>query len=183
MVATNPSSNLKATSISLDDWLLCPIEQTEWVDGQLVTKDHMTLRHGRIQARLAYLLKTHLVTNQIGGEVYTDVPCRTGDRGRRPDVAYLTPELLSQLGEVDVLSQSFPLVVEIVSPTDRAEDVFAKATEYLNTGSSEVWLVLPQSELVIIATMQEQVICDRQGIVNSPIVLPGFSVSVAELIA
>jgi Uma2 family endonuclease len=183
MVITSSRADLKVEYPSLTDWLQCPIEQTEWVDGQLVTKDHMTMTHGRIQARLAYLLKTHLVANNLGGEVYTDVPCRTGDRGRRPDVAYITPELLNQFGQVEVLPQSFPLAIEIISNTDRAEDIFAKANEYLNTGSSEVWLLLPQSEVVIVATVSQQVICDRHALLTSPIIFPDFSVSVAELIA
>jgi hypothetical protein len=41
-------------------------------------------------------------------------------------VAYLTPELMQQFGEPAVLPQSFPLIAEIVSPTDLAEDIIAK---------------------------------------------------------
>jgi len=65
--------------------------------------------------------------------------------GRRSDVAYLTPELLAQFGNFNVLPQSFPLIAEIISPTDGAEEVFAKAKEYLKSGCQEI-LVLPESQ-------------------------------------
>jgi Uma2 family endonuclease len=73
-------------------------------------------------------------SQNLGEAVYTEPPCRTRPQVRRPDVAYLTPELLTQLGEPNVLPQSFPLIAEIVSPTDFAEDVFSKANEYLESG-------------------------------------------------
>jgi Uma2 family endonuclease len=53
-----------------------------------------------------------------------------------PDVSYITPELWAQVGKFSVLPQSFPLLAEIVSPSDFADDVFAKAQEYLESG---VW--------------------------------------------
>ncbi len=90
--------------------------------------------------------------SQKGGEVYTDVPCRTNKQGRSPDVAYLTPELVSQYGNYPTLPQSFPLSAEIISPTDLAENIFLKAQEYLESGGEEVWLVFPESKWIIIVT-------------------------------
>lgn len=40
--------------ISLEDWMQEPTEGREWVDGKLVEKNGMTLKHSRIQARLAH---------------------------------------------------------------------------------------------------------------------------------
>jgi len=65
----------------------------------------------------------------------------------RPDVAYLTPEPLAQFGNSNVLPQSFPLVAEIISPTDEVEEVFAKAKEYLQ---SIVKKVLPESQWIVV---------------------------------
>jgi Uma2 family endonuclease len=39
-------------NFTLDDFVASPPERTEWVDGQLVEKNDMTLRHGEIQLRL-----------------------------------------------------------------------------------------------------------------------------------
>ncbi|WP_228055201.1 Uma2 family endonuclease [Gloeocapsopsis crepidinum] len=57
----------------------------------------MTVRHGVVQGRLSRLWGNHAFDGQ-GGEPCTEVPCRTTKQVRRPDVAYITPELLAQFG-------------------------------------------------------------------------------------
>jgi Uma2 family endonuclease len=84
------------------------------------------------------------------------VPCRTNKQGRSPDVAYLTPELVAQFGDARALPQSFPLIAEIISPTDLAEDMIAKTLEYLESGSNEVWLVYPEVRWVMMITNRSQ---------------------------
>lgn len=168
---------------SLEDWMLNPADGMEWVDGQLVEKNGMTLKHGLIQSKLSADWRIYKDSSGQGGEVYTDVPCRTNKQGRRPDVAYLTPELLTQFGNSKVLPQSFPLIAEIVSPTDVAEEVFAKAKEYLQSGCQEIWLVLPESQWIVVITQQQRFLLTTGEVVNTQIVLPGFRVAVDELLA
>jgi len=81
-----------------------------------------------------------------------------------------------------VLPQSFPLCAEIVSPTDLAEDVIAKATEYLESGSEEVWLVYPENQWIIVVTKQTRSIFIAGEVISTQIVLPGFSIPVEELL-
>jgi Uma2 family endonuclease len=167
---------------SLEDWLCNPLDGTEWVDGELLEKNGMTLKHGRTQSRLDYSWRSYILSNNLGGEVYTETPCRTIDRGRRPDIAYLTPDLLEQFGDFSVLPQSFPLVAEIISPTDFAEDVFAKASEYLQSGCLEVWLILPESQWILVMTQERRSLFTQGEIASSQIVLPGFSIAVNDLL-
>ena len=75
---------------TLDDFVASPPERTEWVDGQLVEKNDMTLRHGEIQLRLGRYWEDYKDSSGQGGKVYMDVPCRTNQQGRSLDVAYLT---------------------------------------------------------------------------------------------
>ncbi len=167
---------------SLEDYIANPPEGMEWVDGELVEKTGMTLKHSEIQGNLYFYWRSYINSNQQGGKVYTEVPCRTNKQGRRPDVAYLTPELVAQFGDVPTLPQSFPLIAEIVSPTDLAEDLFLKAQEYLQSGCEEVWLVFPDSRLVFVVT-QNQILGFKAGdVVSTQKVLPGFSVAVDELL-
>ncbi len=124
MVATAVVSE----NVSLDDLMSNLPEHTEWVDGQFIEKNGMTLQHSEIQINLGFYWKSYTISSDQGGKVYTDVPCRTTKQVRRPDVAYLTPELAAQFGKADILPQSFPLIAEIVSPTDvasRIEEVIA----------------------------------------------------------
>lgn len=82
-----------------------------------------------------------------------------------------------------MLPQSFPLCAEIISPTDLAEDVIAKATEYLQSGSDEVWLVFPENRWIIIIIQQTRQIFISGEVVSTQKVLPGFSIAVDELLA
>ena len=181
--------------LSLEDWLENPPSSTEWVDGKLidkhlmdwvdeevVTKSRMTLKHSRIQGNLYFYWRSYKDSSGQGGEVYTEAPCRTNKLGRSPDVAYLTPELVTQYGDAKVLPQSFPLSAEIVSPTDFAEDVIAKAQEYLHSGGEEVWLVFPENRWIIVNTQNQRLIFTSGEIVSSQIILPGFSIAVDDLL-
>lgn len=189
MVALPASSLAAAASpaipptLSLEDWLDNPPEQTEWVDGSLISKTGMTLKHSKIQARLAAYWKIYLDRQQLAGEVYTEAPCRTQKQGRIPDVAYLTPELVAQYGDAKVLPQSFPLIAEVISPTDLAEETIAKAQEYLQSGAEEVWLVFPEAGWVIALTSETRQIFTSSEIARTTKVLPGFAVAIDDLLA
>ena len=169
-------------NISLEEFMTNPPERMEWVDGQLVKKNGMTLRHGKIQLRLGGYWEDYKASSGQGGEVYTDVPCRTNKQGRSPDVAYLTPELVAQFGNAATLPQSFPLSAEIVSSTDLAENVLLKAREYLESGGEEVWLVFPDSRWVIVMTDDRGLMFTSGQVVGTQKVLKGFSVLVDELL-
>lgn len=177
------ASTIVKPDFSLEDFVANPPEHMEWVDGQLVEKNGMTLKHGEIQLRLGGYWGNYKDSSGQGGKVYTDVPCRTKKQGRYPDVAYLTPELVAQFGNVATLPQSFPLSAEIVSPTDLAEDVLLKAQEYLESGGEEVWLVFPESRWVMVMTENQGLMFTAGQVANTQKVLPGFSVAVADLFA
>ncbi|MBE9078316.1 Uma2 family endonuclease [Romeria aff. gracilis LEGE 07310] len=181
MVAAVEPSGILSTN-SLEAWLDRPPVGTEWVDGEMIENQGMTLKHSKIQSRLSTLWRNYVDENGLGGEVYTEVPCRTVDRGRSPDVAYLTPDLLAQHGDAKVLMQSFPLIAEIVSPTDFAEDLLTKSQEYLASGSEEVWLVFPENRWVVIVTADRQEVIVAGGTAATQKVLLGFSVLVDKLV-
>ncbi len=170
-------------TLPLAQWLENPPSRTEWVDGFLVRKSEMTLKHSKIQRRLSTLWSLYVEAQGQGGEVYTEPPCRTNQQGRSPDVAYLTPDLLAQYGEAKVLPQSFPLCAEVVSPTDLAEEVVAKAYEYLDSGSQEVWLVYPESGWIVVVTADSREIFGPHEVAKTQRLMLGFQVQVDELMA
>jgi len=168
--------------ISLDEWVNNPPSGGgEWLNGNLIEKMGMTLQHGRLQGRVVRLWGNHIENSGIGGEVYTEVPCRTLEQGRRPDVAYLTPDLLAQYGELSTLPQSFPLITEIISPTDVANDVFAKASEYLRSQCQEVWFIFSEERLIVVLTQNSRKIYIADEVIAS-LVFDGFSITVNELL-
>lgn len=169
-------------TLSLDDFILHPPDHTEWVDGTLVEKTGMTFKHGVAQAKLASYWRNYILSSEKGGEICTETLCRTAKQARRPDVAYLTAELIEQFGNFTVLPQSFPLIAEVASPEDSAEELFAKAQEYLESGCQEVWLLYPESRLIIVNTQQRWQLFNTDEVISTQTVLTGFSVSVSELL-
>lgn len=170
------------SSQTLEAWMQNPPEHTEWVDGDLIEKNGMTLKHSRTQARIATAWKNYKDANGLDGEIYTEVPCRTVKQGRVPDVAYLTPDLVAQYGDAKVLPQSFPLIAEIISPTDLAEEMVAKAQEYLQSGSEEVWLVYPEVRWIMVLTNTTKQIFASGEVAQTLQILPGFQIAVDELL-
>lgn len=187
MVTTfNPSASSMAAptnAIALETFVQNPGKRQEWVDGHLIERQDMTAKTGRIQARLARYWGNYQESSGQGGEVYTETSCRTINRVRCPDVAYLPPQQVQQFGDFKVLPQSFPLVAEISSPNDQAEEVFTKVREYLESSCQEVWLIFPDSRWVMIMTAGQQLLLGPGEMARSPMVLSGFEILVSDLIA
>ena len=172
----------KPKFLSLEEFIAHPPDRMEWVDGQLVEKTGMGFKHGLAQSKLATQWGNYKKSSGQGGEVVTEVLCRTQKQGRRPDVAYLTPELIPT-ENLTIFPQSFPLIAEVVSPDDSAEELFAKAQEYLESGCQEVWLLFPEAKLILVHNQQQWLLFNAGEIVSTQNVLLGFSVAVNELLA
>ena len=158
------------------------IYEIEWVNEQLGEQKALTLKQRKILGNLYYYWRSYKDSREQGGEVYNHVPCRTKIQGRSPDVAYITPQLLKHFGELEVFPQSFPLVAEVASPTDLAEELIAKSHEYLRSGSEEVWLIFPENRWIIIITENQRLVFTSGDIVYTQRLLNGFSVAVDELL-
>ncbi|UNU27158.1 Uma2 family endonuclease [Microcoleus vaginatus] len=169
--------------IPLEEFLVKPADRMEWVDGNLVEKTGMTFKHSLAQSKLARFWGNYKDSSGQGGEVLTEILCRTSKQGRRPDVAYITAELLPESGNFTAFSQSFPLIAEVASPEDSGEELFAKAQEYLESGCLEVWLLFPEARLIFVNAGQRWQLFNADEVVNTQSVLGGFSVAVSELLA
>ncbi|WP_013321155.1 Uma2 family endonuclease [Gloeothece verrucosa] len=168
--------------ISWEKFILHPPERREWVDGQLIEKTGMTLKHGYTQVTLSSQWRSYLKSSGQGGLVCNETLCRTTKQGRRPDVAYITPELLEQYGNnLTIFPQSFPLIAEIASPDDSGEELLAKAREYLDSGCQEVWLLFPEAEIILVNGGQTWLLFNTDEVVSTQRVLTGFSITVKEL--
>ena len=177
------TATIISNNLALEEFITEPPDNMELVDGQLVEKNGATLKHGKIQSSLGCDWANYRNFSKQGGEFYISPPCCTNQNIRRPDVAYLTPELVAQFGNLATLPQSFSLIAEIVSPIDIAEDVFLKAQEYLESSCQEVWLVFPESRFIFVMN-QDRILTFRSGdTATTQQVLIGFSIEVDRLLA
>ena len=74
------------------------------------------------------------------------------------------------------------LAVEVVSPTDRADDLINKIAEYFRAGVEGVWVVFPSQEQIHIYESPTRVrILTRADVLGGEPVLPHFQLQLAAL--
>ena len=143
-------------------------------------------RHGKIEARLAWLLGNVVQPSGLG-TVMTGDPGIVLERGpdtvRAPDVAYFTPERLppdaDDTGFLDVVPD---LLVEVVSPDDRATEVRKKAEMWTSFGARLVWVVWPETMAIDVYRPEESVVTlGAEDTLTGQDVLPEFSCPVREI--
>jgi Uma2 family endonuclease len=118
-------------------------------EGELLTEASPTYGHNLIRKRIARRLDQFVEAHFLG-DVPEEMDFRLGpDTVRNPDVAFVTAEHLKTIDLDRTPVEGAPaLAVEVVSPTNSAQDVCKKALQYLAAGSRAVWLVYPPLRLV-----------------------------------
>jgi Uma2 family endonuclease len=128
------------------------VGRCELVDGRIVPMSPTGCRHGEIEARIAEALAAFVRPRKLGrvltGEVglYTR---RGPDRVRGADILFISNATYARrtpgMAFLDVAPE---LVVEVLSPDDRAVDVNQKLREYFAIGVGEVWVADPEARSV-----------------------------------
>ena len=159
-------------------------ERFELIDGELIERPDMGMEAAAIADETTYALKTYAKTN--GGRGFGDgTPYRgfglLGNDILKPDASYIAAGRLDEIpvGNCDIAPD---LAVEVVSPSDNANDVQDKAAEYLRCGVRVVWIVYPTTRQVHAVREEGDVRVFRVGDeLTCEDVLPGFAVPVASL--
>src|SRR5262249_7296776 len=126
----------------------------ELVKGELIQMSPTGEQHGYVTMKLAGALHRH-VKQQSLGKVYA---AETGfklesdpDTVRAPDIAFVRNEIIEKTGRLEGYRSGAPdLVVEVLSPSDRAIKVEAKVAQWLETGAQMVWVVSPELHTVTV---------------------------------
>lgn len=118
-------------------------------EGTLLIELSPALGHNLIRQRIAEAL-TQLVRSHRLGVVVEAMDFRLGtDTVRNPDVAFITAVHLRDIDPDHSLVEGAPaLAIEVISPTNLAQDTAKKVSQYLDAGSLAVWLVYPALRLI-----------------------------------
>ena len=113
-------------------------------EGTLLMEPSPALRHNLIRQRIAEQLTQFIRSHQLG-VVVEEMDFRLGtDTVRNPDVAFITRDHLRNIDPDHSPVEGAPaLAVEVISPTNLAQDTAKKVRQYLKAGSLAVWLVYP----------------------------------------
>jgi Uma2 family endonuclease len=103
---------------------------------------------------------------------------------RQPDISVLGKDRIAAT-DADSYFQGAPdLAVEIVSPSDSAQDLESKVKQYLQAGAKQVWVLYPKTRNIYVfsGTQSPRILEENQTLEGGEL-LPGFSVKVADLFA
>jgi Uma2 family endonuclease len=171
------------TLLSVEEFAALPDDgmKHELNEGELIVMPPPKPRHGDCQLSLGSAVREFVVSGGLG-RVYTESGYRlTPHTVRGPDVSFLRT---SRLQDPDEYFDGAPdLAVEIVSPGDDASDLREKIKQYLDAGTSVVWVVYPRSRQIEIHTPDKTI--RRLGVedmLEAPKLLPGFQLSVSAIL-
>lgn len=140
MSVTEPG--LQRLQMSWDDYLALPDDvRAEWVDGEVVVSPRPSLAHGRAVARLTYILLSALPDADVIAESGVRLP---RNRLRGPDVMVAAPEQ----GDPTWAEAPPLVVVEVLSPSTRREDLVRKGPEYAEGGVGQFWVLDPEARAI-----------------------------------
>jgi Uma2 family endonuclease len=173
------------TGLTIDDFERLTSEEAEnceLVEGELIpissgtfehnsTRDWFTMRVGPIifDGRLGRLVAEQ--EYDFGGNVHA------------PDVSFFGISKLPLVNPKKRVQRFVPdLAIEIVSANDTVSALWRKKERYRACGTSEVWIVLPESrEVSIYADSGDRIL---RGVAElSTVLIPGFRIAVDELFA
>jgi Uma2 family endonuclease len=124
----------------------------ELVHGELRTMAAAGGRHGAIVGQTTGVLWAFLTANDLGvlfGAETGFVLERNPDHVRAPDVAFVSYARLAEVtSRVGFLECAPDLVVEVISPGDAWSEVTEKVRDWLDHGTSVVWVVDPDARSV-----------------------------------
>ncbi len=168
--------------------------RSELVRGKLVVREPAGFQHGDIAMRIAieigfFLRRDQLeraAANPLGRLLAAETGFtlhRNPDTVRAPDVAFVawhrTPT--DQRGFAELAPD---LAVEVLSPTDRPGEVLTKVADWLNAGSSLVWVIDPARRIARAyrADGDESTVTESSTL-DGENVLPAFTLSLHSLFA
>ena len=167
--------------------LYIPGKSTELVRGRLVVREPPSTEHGRIQATLAYFVTDYVRRNALGVVFGQDTGFRIQsdpDTVRAADVAFLRKDRAGAIPSSGYAAIAPDLVAEILSPGDRPGEVLAKVAEWLDAGTTLVWIVDPQRRAAqMYGSDGDLTVLDADGRLDGQHVIPGFSCALIDVLA
>lgn len=110
--------------------------------------------HGLVSAAAAEVLRGHVRPRGLGVVLGAETGftiARDPDTVRAPDAAFVRADRVPTQGARAGFAELAPdLVVEVVSPSDRAGAIAAKVLDWLDAGVAVVWVVHPEHRHVVV---------------------------------
>jgi Uma2 family endonuclease len=181
------STVAKKTEITPDKLLGLPNQKRfELVDGKLLERK-VSVRSSWVGYNLSRLIGNHVEPNQLGWVFGSDngFQCFPGrpKTVRRPDVSFVKTGRMTWDQVADGWLRVVPdLVVEVVSPRDKAYPVETKVEMFLAAGVPLIWIVYPHVRTIRIirGDGSSAILRDGDDLPGEDII-PGFNCPVSSI--
>jgi Uma2 family endonuclease len=175
----------QSTSVQSTPWV-DDVERYEVVDGIRVEREPMGAFETVLASWLCYLLNSCTAGKKLGLAVHETlfVLNASGNLQRRPDVAFVSytrwpAAVVARESAWNVVPD---LAIEIVSPTNLAEEIDSKVSDYFQSGVRLVWVFYPDTGRVYVYQSPTQVsILERTDTLDGGEVLLGFQLPIIQL--
>lgn len=157
----------------------------EVIDGELVAMSPTGPLHLKPLANLFYALYGFVRPRQLGEVLMPDTGVLLSENPlvvRVPDTGFIPTDRLRDVDDMGYFRVVPDLVVEVVSPSDRAGAVIAMALLWLDAGARVVWSVDPASQTVtIFKAGQTPRVLTIDDTLDGDEALPGFRLPLRDL--
>ncbi|MEW6153949.1 MAG: Uma2 family endonuclease [Actinomycetota bacterium] len=166
--------------LTADQFLSLPPDQarTQLIDGEVVVTEP-GVRHQRLVGEVFRLLAGWLAEHPGTGEAGLGCNWRIDDANVfAPDVWFIKDE--RRPGDVLFVDGAPDLVVEVRSPSTWRFDIGAKRDGYRRRGTSEIWLVDTEADVVLVFAGEQSAELGRGDVLTTSLV-PGLAVELSAL--
>lgn len=157
----------------------------ELVDGRLVEWDVPTYHHGLLLTFLCAWLHRFVRERRLGEVVTGDTMVKIEDsdfHARGPDLAFYRRGRRPKDINAPATAVIPDFVVEILSPSDRADRVLAKVQDWLDAGVPLLWYVNPETGVVTVYEGSRIRYVGPDEPLDGGAVLPGLSLRLRDLL-
>jgi Uma2 family endonuclease len=159
-------------------------ERFELVQGELIPMSLPGFDHGCIVLDIAAALREFVQRRKLGLVAVEAGFCVSHDPDtvRSPDVAFVQAARIPA-GGVRSFFQGVPdLAVEVISPSDRASEVIAKARDWLQFGCRAVWVIDPETRTATVyASGPQTLLLSANDALACEDLLPGFRLPLSQI--
>ena len=173
--------------LTAEDLLRLPDDEmrAELVRGELKKMAPAGGEHGGLAMDLTLLVGAYVRDSHLGRTFAAEtgfILQQDPDTVRAPDFAFVRQERLAgrplPRGYIPFAPD---LAVEVISPSESAEDVQEKVADYLSAGTQLVWLLYPRLKTVVAHTPDGTRTFGPPDVLDGGDTLPGFELRIAEI--
>jgi Uma2 family endonuclease len=179
-------ATITTAPITLEEFERLPDDgnKHELSEGILITMPPPVSLHSLVLTQVLEVLQAYLRQNPVGRAMPEAgyFLFRYPPTVRQPDISVLSKERIQATPKDSWFEGAPEIAVEVVSPSDSAQDLEIKTKQYLQAGAKQVWVLYPATRTVHVSRPNTPVVVlDEIQTLTGGDLLPGFSVKVADL--